>query len=303
MNGDQSRRRLNEILWPNLPRHQRPIPGRILSTLIVGFLLFCSGNALAMSKFNFDPTECRSDAAGKFYVALGATVLALSPPVGGILIDDVGVVRRAPPDPKQPIGCPDNPMQVRSYESGVSVEPNSENDPHPEFSEGVSDFTLYDVTPRNSPQEHNSGKWSAEETIREFVDHICSEATKREDLSVGLNVCLFQQASTQVHIEDWLAGYKARLDTYQTPLGHVFAFSCGGNLYSVGFGHCHVAYAFSTSLSLSYNFNPYRGRIVLPIARIIVFDKALRRQIQDSIIEHYSWPNESGNDFSNGEPE
>ena len=292
---------LDEIPWKNLPGFRRQSAGRILFILTIGLLLLHAPDTFAMSKFEYDPAQCRSDAYGKFYVALGPTVLALNQPVAPILIDDIGDLRRVPSDPKQPIGCPDNPMQVKSYEPLIPFALPGQN-ASPSQPEGVLELTLYDITPADPPPNQTSKEWSAEAIFRRSDELTCSHATKREELPAGLIACRFQQAPTQVHIEDWMATYIAHPDIYQTPLGHEFTFDCQGDLYSDGFGHCHVIYAISSSLGLSYNFEPYRGHVILPIDKVIDYDRALRREVQSSIVEHYPWPSESGRDFPSGEP-
>jgi hypothetical protein len=262
-----------------------------LSFLIIGSSLLHSHDALARSAVKFDPAQCRSNAQGKFYVALGPTVLALSAPVIPISVDNAGVVRRAPPDPKQPVGCPDNPMQVGGYVPLIASTYPGEKEASPAQREGVSDFALIDITPTDSALGRTSEEWSFEASYRKSVESACSYAARREELPAGLIACRSEEAPTEV--DDWMAAYLADPDVYRTPLGHKFTFDCQGDLYKDGLGDCHVIYAISPSLGLSYSFQPDRGPVILPIADVIAYDRTLRRQVLNSIVENYPWPSET----------
>ena len=274
--------------------------GGILFALIIGSLLFYPHITLAKSTLRFDPAQCRSDAQGKFYVALGPTVLALSAPLDPIPVNDAGVVRRAPPDPRQPVGCPDNPMQVGRYVPLVALTFPRQKDEPLSQSEGVSEFALIDITPTGASPNPAFEEWSPEASYRKSVESACSYATEREELPAGLGMCRSQYVPAEIQVEDWMAAYMADPDVYQTPLGHKFTFKCQADLYGVGPGYCRVLYAITPSIGLSYSFQPDRGPVILPISDVITYDRALRRQVLDSIVENYPWPSESERHFPTG---
>jgi hypothetical protein len=296
---------LGDALSPNgnLPSLRKGNTGRVLFVLIIGALLFQSHTALAKSTFKFDPARCRSDAQGKFYVALGPNVLALSAPAGPIPVNDAGIVRRAPPDPKQPVGCPENPMQAGRYVPLIAFTVPSQEGVSAAQPEGVSDFALIDITQTASSPNRTVDEWSTEAAYRRSVEAACSYAAVRQELSAGLSACRSQLASQEVQAVDWRAAYMADPEIYRTPLGHKFTFDCQAVRDGGGFGYCQVIYAISPSLGLSYSFQPDGGRVRLPIADVIAYDRALRRQVLSSIIENYPWPSQSGRHSRSSAPD
>jgi hypothetical protein len=285
---------LGEDLPPNAnpPGARKRITGRILFGLIIVSLFLHSHTVLARSAFKFNPAQCRSDAHGKFYVALGPTVLALSAPVGPVPVNDAAVARRMPPDPKQPVGCPDNPMQVGRYVPLIALTFSGQRDASPAQQEGVSEFALIDIAPTGASPNLTSEEWSTEASNRKLVESACSYAAEREELPAGLSACRSRLAADAVQAEDWRAAYMADPDIYRTPLGHKFTFDCQAVPYGNGIGYCHVIYAITPTLGLSYSFQPDWGRVILPIADVITYDRALRRQVLNSIVEDYPWPSE-----------
>jgi len=179
-----------------------------------GFLLaFCCGvlgchPAVGQEHREYDPTTCKSDAHGKFYVALGRYVLTTPYSKHGIYMRDslrTGDIGLVAPNPTEPEGCPGNPLQSWSYEfiytlpaigAGANGAGTGSDNPQ------ADRMTLY-RTLRESPSPHpNDPDWGGADLLLLEWDTECKAADIHEELPNGLSACLIRPTEGYAHKEN-----------------------------------------------------------------------------------------------------
>jgi hypothetical protein len=244
----------------------------------------------AAAELKFDPTTCKH-ASESFYVALGRYVFATpSPAKASLGVDPVAESKLLKvPDPNDPVGCFDNPLQSNSHALlntmafGVSVAGYS-NLLVPKV------LTLYNLRRGSSPGEGKPAEWPGEVMEQHIVERVCRTATVRENLANGLVACRIKPVNPpNARPEDWTASYTTSPEVYTTPLGKPFIINCGPGLRD-GIDQCDVAYAINPGVGVSYQFQPFRGRHPIPIDQAIAYDKSLRDSIERALVKGYPWP-------------
>ena len=244
------------------------------------------------SHWAYDPSKCLQDAAGKRYIAIGTTVLAINPDpsfVDGTAIELEKSRRLMPPDSTDELGCPDNPNQVLIKLSLKSIFPTSSTVSQalgvglsgfglaPMHGVGVSALDGKPIIPdRPSPFRDDPG----------ITDGIC----KRPDASVteedGIETCRWPS----YYLEPGTA-FVVDPKIYPTPAGDPFRMTCGVQAYDRRMTPCHVAsYATATGLAIGYDFFPLVSiRTPDLIKRVINFDYQIRNALSAAVINNYSW--------------
>jgi len=274
---------------------------RISLGAVVAFAL---GNApaRAMGTLDYDPTKCKTDAGGKFYVAIGWNVLAMPLPGKAIMIDTSRLKHREPPDSSDQEGCPGNPLQTLSYGLPFTYLPEGSAAPRDPTKPmiGAWGLELIDLYFGEIETKPITTEWNAERVDRLQFDDFCAKSTIVEELSNGFTACRLQWRKSQTRTEDWMALYKSHVESYATPLGHPFMMLCGGDMLTERIEHCNVRYAVTPNLGLVYHFHPYLGPIRLPLDHVTDYDRALRTAIESYIVKDYVWPDfHSGNAVQN----
>jgi hypothetical protein len=236
-----------------------------------------------------------ADAHGKLYIALGRNVLAL-PTTAGIVVVEAQRNPRdnriPPPDPGQPDGCPDNPRQLRGYAfplaSTLTLAPDEKTSPNQTL--GVQYLALFRTLDGDAVPSDGDPIWPGEVLQMTRAPMSCAQATVQEDLPNGLHVCRVKPHFKDNHEADqrsWGGSYTA--NSYTTPPGRPFVINCSPLLLEAETFHCDVAYVVAPGLGIAYKFQPYLGKNIIPIAKIIDFDKELRARISAAIVPNFSW--------------
>lgn len=228
-------------------------------------------------KIIFDPSKCTTPSDGMTYVAIGKTVLHHPShkiyDVSNASSDNQETPNVAPV-PSDPKGCPGNPMQKLGAGFILKGFPGLlEDNPDKTFAVRVSYDTdskeLYDYTFNNE----------------KFFDLVCKNQFHTEDNSIPrLKGCIAAHPNSPTEIN---IVYQAT--DYLTPTGRKFIVACHSSEFRAAQG-CKVTYKLSSNIRIGYGF-----RNEIPIAKIIEFDKALRRQIEAEEINNYPWATPSTN--------
>jgi hypothetical protein len=261
-----------------------------------------SDPAAAEARRAFDPVACKSDAQGRYYIALGRYVLTTPySKRGAYMIDplrpgDIGFV---PPDPSAPEGCPGNPLQSWSYEfvyapDWSQTEGNASSTGKAPRTDRLTLYRTLRKSPTPSPDDP---EWGGAESRVMYWESTCKAAAVREDLPNGLTACRVKlhwpgDPAVEARQENWGASYRARADVYTTTIGRPFVVDCGPLLYDHAIYHCEVAYTLMPGLGIGYRFQPYRGPHPIPMDHIIAFDRGLRSTIEKTIVQNYGWRGE-----------
>lgn len=190
-----------------------PGASRCIGAALILSAIVLSNGAQSAEDLHYRPAECRTDAHGKMYIALDKNVLSVPLPTSATVVGDIypgtGITKLTPPDAKQPLGCPDNPLQLESYafnyvyEEGLNgkggVQPEAR--PRPDLLELINNNRAGLKSP--------SDEWIGETSQMKVAQRICSMATVHEHLSNGLEACRVKPVQkNNVSIEDW--GHRTR---------------------------------------------------------------------------------------------
>jgi hypothetical protein len=226
----------------------------------------------------FNPKTCKRD-SGNLYVALGTYVFAMPSEDQNkyiyLPLNETSLVLKVP-DPGEPAGCWGNPFQLLGHRIANRLFSASVG-PAPDV------LTLYRLD-RSRLAESGGQEWLGEISQLRFANHFfdggnCREGFVQADITEQLTGCRIKLANPpKARQEDWATSYRAKV--YSTPLGRPFVVNCDALLFSDVIGSCRVAYVLMAGLGVSYNFQPYRGRLAIPIERIVDFDRSLRSLIE-----------------------
>lgn len=264
--------------------------------LVVAFwcAVLLSHPAAAEERHEYDPATCKSDAQGKLYIALGHYVLATpySKKSGVYMRDPLrpGNIGLVAPDPTEPVGCPDNPLQSWSYEfiyalPAIGAGTGSDN---PQ----ADRLTLYRTSDSPSPRPDDP-EWAGADLLLMEWNSSCKLAAVREELPSGLTACLIRVKEPDTRKENWGGAYRAHADVYTTPLGKPFIVECGPMLFENAISHCTVAYTMMPGLGVGYWFQPYLGPHHIAIDSVIEYNRGLRTAIEGMVIKDYAWKGEA----------
>lgn len=217
----------------------------------------------AYQKVSYDPKTCSGGGDGKIYLAFDRTVL-------GIKIEDlfsfqfIHLIQKenaadlpVPPNPSEPEGCFDFPIQISSV--GVS---------------GLGGL-YQDVD--------NSYALNYERELEKIVtnkrggESICGRETK------DFLVCHVFDLSPRRALITGI--YKADEAIYTTPDGHPFILYCD----YVPADTCHLNYLIHDGIRLRTNTNIR----INPISSVISADKQLRSDFNQMLIDNYTWTDQA----------
>jgi hypothetical protein len=247
---------------------------------------------------DYDASRCKRDTHGNIYFGLGRNVFGVphaTVPYLGEIYTDHWANRIVPPDPKEPIGCPDNPYQLESYGFGYAhlstddSAPGRIADVHP----GKLLVELIRTLPGDAVPSLSDKTWMGEEVQAGISDDVCATATVREQISGGITVCRRKQSEREVRVEDWRTAYVSSPEHYGTPLGKTFVVNCSDLSFSLG-GQCNVAYTLLPGLGVTYRFAVRKGD-VLQIEPIVDFDRGMRAFVNEMLVKDYPWPSIDSN--------
>lgn len=251
---------------------------------LVALAVVASASPAFAGRVDFNLSGCKDNPNRRLYVALGHTVISVpGNGYGGFMSADPKK-RLPPPDPSDPEGCPGNPLQAILYSFFITPKLPPNGPAGPSSSPAIAlRVILY-------PTEGDDGtgkkaEWLGEGVVLEIMRSDCnSSSNKIDDQSIkGFRACLIPRKDMRTPPKDWGGVYVAHSDVYRTPLGKPFVVSCYPRIFVTK--QCQVAYD-TGSVDLSYH---------LPEAalydRAIIFDRAVRAQIDADIDRKYKWPN------------
>jgi hypothetical protein len=267
----------------------------------------CSDRLTLAAWSHYDPVACKSETHGRFYIALSRNVLAVPHTQGSLMFGPIyprsTLKRYSPPDPAQPEGCPNNPLQLESfaYEYWIDSVRSAKSGAPPDKTrrpDALELIRIPDDKPDLSPQGAEWGEWegppwAGEQFRLGDARRGCEKAAIREQVPNGMTACRIR-LSTQYpelneRIENWAVSYVAAPETYKAPLGERFVVNCGPLVFRDTISHCEVGYVIMPQIGITYRFQPYRGSHPIPIDDVIDFDRGLRATIEASLVRDYPW--------------
>jgi hypothetical protein len=260
-----------------------------------GFL-FATPALSAPHEDTYDPQSCKTDAHGKLYIGLGRNVLAF-PAHHDVVVENPlhpGNNPIPPPDPSQLEGCLENPRQLDGYAilyAGFAAL-NGEQPTSRGQSFGTLVFELIRTLRGDAVPTDNDPPWPSEDEQALLPPLICPKATITEELPNGLTACRVKPHLPNEDVKDqrdWGGTYVARSDVYTTPMNRQFIIFCDQLVFRSAVPRCSVAYIVTPGLGLTYRFQPYVGPNIVPLDRIIDFDKELRAAITAMTVKDYPW--------------
>jgi hypothetical protein len=263
-----------------------------LVLLLMQAPLFATCALAAPYEDPYDPQSCKTDAHGKLYIALGRNVLAFPTSRGVVVVEAQlypGNNPIPPPDPTQPEGCPDNPRQLTSYAfphaSAIALTTDEKTSPNQTL--GAQRIVLFRTLKGDATPTDSDPIWPSEDLELKLASSSCAQATIQEDLPNGLHACRVKPHFDDNHEVDqrsWGGSYTAASALYSTPTGRPFVAHCGPLLFD-----CRVAYVIAPGLGLVYEFQPYVGSRIIPVGKIIDFDKELRATVGAMLVPDFPW--------------
>ncbi len=266
------------------------LQGAILTVTIAGQPT--PARAASPSQWAYDPAKCVQDAAGRRYVAIGPTVVAIDPDpafVAGAAIELDKSRRLTPPDPNDQLGCPDNPNQVLI---SFPLQAIFSNLPEVARALGIG-LRGFGLVPMHGiglgalngkpiiPEQPSTYRDNPRST-----DDLCNRPGASVTKDAGIETCRWPS--------DWRepgTAYVVDPAVYSTPAGDPFRVRCGLQAYDGRLTPCYVGtYATKTGLAIGYQFFPdVPIRTSDFIQRIITFDHQIRDCLNAAVISNYPW--------------
>ncbi|MEH6458600.1 hypothetical protein [Chitinimonas sp. JJ19] len=218
----------------------------------------------------FDPAQCRDGGDGNLYFAFGRLVMKAK--ASEILEDHVAFSRLnekfhsqglpTAPDPSQPKGCYDNPMQA--YGFGLLFEFDGVNKSNYPEDDRLQGFGMRKITQGfTGLVEVNQTTYA---TYRNGAKSVCTE-------SYELIVCGTPGASQSAMM--------ARQDRYTAPDGRPFVTIC---LDPILCQYSYVTEGHEAVVSRRFSM------VHVPLNMVIPSDRKLRQLLASRLVENYPWP-------------
>ncbi len=253
----------------------------------------------AAAQKTYELPQCKTDAKGKVYIALGRTVLGLPPPNANGTVSSTspkGAMLPAP-DPAEPEGCPDNPAQVQSL-SLVAFLPLTRDPPGQSMQNvwatqsglRLSSDGVFPKPPTNYPDMEASWPFAV------LVESQCASTNPDRSEIDGVETCLVRPKGALPpdlkSPEHWGRSYRVSPTRYGTPRGRPFMIACdlrAGQPHWPDF--CNVGYVLATGEFLEYRFfPPESGYPASFVDDVIAFDREARALLADGLWPDYPWP-------------
>jgi hypothetical protein len=230
-------------------------------------------------EFNFSPSSCATDPGDTIHLALGRTVLRV-PLDSLVYILDLHVEERteAPPvpDPSQPEGCPDHPVQARSFTLRAALtEFGGGGDRADNAATQYVPFKLVLSTP---------DEWGIQPSAERRFAERCSSFGIWDELENGLVACRVRFEDAPEMDNDSAIIYQARPDVYSAPFGRPFVIDCF-QLLLIGSQTCYNVYKLYRTVNFARKFDLQR----VDAADLVDIDRALRAWIETTRVADYQW--------------
>lgn len=260
---------------------------KFLKTGVLAGALFASSLALQVraDTLDYDPESCATPADGMVYLAFNRIVLSI-PAFDLKSIRDMPPERLAkmppPPNPNEPEGCPDHPIQATGFTLPYlyhAIRKNKRDPQLPPYAPNILKLA-------NSRPDY----WGLQPSEERRFDEACSKFEEREELSNGLIACRVPHSDPTRPREKWAVHLQAKPEVYSAPFGRPFVITC----YPFGNGSqtCLVSYKLYETLNVFYEItvqHQYSARFI-PLTETIEFDRGLRAKIEDARVKDFIWP-------------
>lgn len=225
------------------------------------------GDPAQNGHIHYDTSKCSKDPQGMVYFAVGRRVLRQ--PMANITYITLGPAAYlaslpAPPDPSEPIGCPDHPIQGLAYDlRRLSAMPNNP----PNSASAYADRVGLVI---------GNGHFSSAENG--LFDLMCRTYTLRDD-----SVPDFAGCKKPFRCDQDIA-YQA--EKYREPDGGKMALFC-----SVGINcsprpiSCEGGYKLHDDFAVHYEF----ATSSVPVAEIVATDRELQRRFDAAEVKDFRW--------------
>jgi len=177
-----------------------------------------------------------------------------------------------PPNPTDAYGCPGKPVPVHAIGMDLAADGSRLTS-----RDGAAAFAKIGLRSPSLP------RGSMVKASEEFFQTVCDGAPTVSPQ--GFMRCSSDKLSDpnrkRKRASDYLTNFKVPPTVYADPAGNPLYVSCGSDPLS-----CLVHYELAEELVLQFEF--YRGG--LKIARLLDFDRALRRLLADAEVKDFVWP-------------
>jgi hypothetical protein len=233
----------------------------------------------------YDPESCSRDAKGMVYLAFDRVVLRV-PAEELTLIRDLPPERLAevpaPPNPNEPEGCPDHPIQAGGFTFSYLYEAIRKNKRDPQLPPYVPRILKLTASKPDF--------WGLQLFVERDFEKTCDMFQDKGEIDGGLIACWHPLEGDPRPREARAVHLKARPEIYGAPFGRPFVVSCMPR-GPAGQQDCQVQYKLYETLNVFYEVrvqNKY-SKQVLPLDQIIEFDRVLRTKIEAARVENFNW--------------
>jgi hypothetical protein len=232
------------------------------------------------AELQFSPSLCATDPGDTIHLALGRTVLRV-PLDSLVYILDLHIEERsdAPevPDPNEPEGCPDHPVQAAAYTLRA---PLSELLGKDDAADGSGARFVPFKLVWGSPDA-----WGLQPSKERRYAKACEAYGVWEELENGLVSCRVRFKEAPELDKDSAIVFQARPEIYSAPLDRPFVIDCS-HLLGIGSQTCYNVYKLYPTVNFARKFDLQR----VDIDDFIDVDRALRAWIENARVVDYQWP-------------
>ncbi len=238
-----------------------------------------TGN-LHQNNVAYNPEDCKTDAEGMVYFALGREVFrrpyeeAMS--IRGMPEEDKKSLPPRP-DPSEPEGCPDNPIWGSNFSLNYRHQPRHPESYPPGTSFSVEQLNIIAIPDRD---KGTSVEFGLQPSLEKDFYRVKEEYKTCEPLKNGLLACFVPDETPK---NRWTVKFKADANIYTAPFGRPFVVSCVS--WTAGFVECNASYNYTENIRISYRFR----LASLPALEIIEYDKGVRDKIESMRVNDYLW--------------
>ena len=243
-------------------------------------VLLAVGHVARAGELQFSPSSCATDPRKTIYLALGRTVLRV--PLDSLvyilnLTQDDPLDPPKVPDPDEPEGCPDRPVQAKVYTLRVKQSELLGQADSAKASEGK--FVPFKLV-WSSPDY-----WSLQPSAERRYNKRCSAFGVWEELQNGLVACRVRSADAPERDQTSAIAFQALLEVHKAPFDRPFIVDCS-HLLLIGTQTCYNTYKLYPSVNFARKFDLQR----VDVDDLVDVDRGLRAWIENARIIDYPWP-------------
>lgn len=233
------------------------------------------------SNVTYNPEDCKTDAEGMVYFAVGREVFR-RPYTDIMTIRGMSEQDKATlpprPDPSEPEGCPDNPIWGSNFSLNYKHQPQ-----HPENYPSGTPFTVeqLSIIALSHRDKGTSVEFGLQPSLEKYFERAKKKYNDCERYGNGLVGCFTPNEATR---DKWSVTFKSDPEVYRASFGRPFIAHCI-SWVGLGFIECLISYNYTENLRIHYRFRLNN----LPVLEIIEFDKGVRNKLESMRVNGYSW--------------